>query len=92
MVNEVILIGKLVKKPMLEESKQGTRSATMVLEVSRDYRNITKTKVTDQISCTLWRGLAHYVNDHCDIGSLLTVKGRLLSNTVELTDVSILFE
>ena len=83
MFNEVILIGKLVNKPILKETSQGVRLANMVVQVERPYKNNLGIKEVDYVQCVLWRGIAAQVCETCDIGSFIGVKGRLQSRTHE---------
>ena len=83
MFNEVILIGKLVNKPVLKETSQGVRLANMVIQIERPYKNNLGIKETDYIQCVLWRGIAAQVCETCNIGSMIGVKGRLQSRTHE---------
>lgn len=83
MFNEVILIGKLVNKPILKETSQGVRLANMVIQIERPYKNNLGIKETDYIQCVLWRGIAAQVCETCNIGSIIGVKGRLQSRSQE---------
>lgn len=83
MFNEVILIGKLMNKPLLRETPQGVKLTTMVLQIERPYRNNLGVRDIDYINCVLWRGIASQVSENCEIGSFLGVKGRLQSKTYE---------
>ena len=86
MLNEVVLVGQLANKPVVGETQQGIKIATMVLQVYRPYRNNLGIQETDYINCTLWKGIASQVADCCKIGSVLGVKGRLISRSVELSN------
>ena len=83
MFNEVILIGKLVNKPIIKETSQGVKLTNMVIQIERPYKNNLGIKDTDYIQCVLWRGIAAQVCETCDIGSMIGVKGRLQSKTHE---------
>lgn len=81
MFNEVILIGKLVTKPMLKETQGEPELTNMVLKVQRPYNGHTGRKEFDYIQCVLWKGIAAQICDTCDIGSFIGVKGRLQSKS-----------
>ncbi|MEG0683770.1 MAG: single-stranded DNA-binding protein, partial [Coprobacillus sp.] len=49
-------------------------------------RNNIGIKESDYINCVLWKGISDTVNDCCDVGSILGVKGRLQSRTYETSD------
>ncbi len=86
MFNEVIIVGKLVEKPVVKETSHGVRLLTMVLDVERPYRNNLGFKDHDYINCICWKGLSESVNDICEVGSILGVKGRLQSKNFEGQD------
>lgn len=83
MFNEIIIIGKLAKKPVMKETSNGGKMITMVIDVERPYRNNLGIKDHDFISCILWKGIGQQVIDCCEIGSFLGIKGRLQSKTYE---------
>lgn len=77
MLNQVIIIGRLVKKPIVEENKNGKKVCNITLAVSRSYKNADGIYETDFIKCTLWNGIAENTTEYCDKGDLVGVKGRL---------------
>ncbi|MCD7840160.1 MAG: single-stranded DNA-binding protein [Erysipelotrichaceae bacterium] len=78
MFNEVVLIGRLARKPEMKEY-DGVKLATIVMDVERPYRNSLGVKEHDLINCILWKGISQAVMDCCDEGSFLGLKGRLQS-------------
>ncbi len=86
MFNEVILIGRLADKPKVKETQNGIKLSTIVIEIERPYRNNLGIKDKDYINCVLWKGISETVNDCCDIGSFLGIKGRLQSKTYETSE------
>ncbi len=83
MFNEVIVIGKLVKKPVLKSTQSGVMMATAVIQVERPYRNNLGIREVDYINIVLWKGMAQTVIDCCDVGTYLGVRGRIQSRTYE---------
>ena len=77
MLNQVIIVGRLVKKPIVEENENGIKVATITLAVQRSYKNAEGVYETDFIKCTLWNGIAETTVEYCDKGDLVGVKGRL---------------
>ena len=86
MFNEIIVFGKLVNKPTIKETTNGIKLSTIVLDVERPYRNNLGIHEHDYITCVLWRGVSEMVNDYCEIGSLIGVKGRLQSRTFDISE------
>ncbi|MCD8027568.1 MAG: single-stranded DNA-binding protein [Erysipelotrichaceae bacterium] len=78
MFNEVVLIGRLARKPEMKEY-DGIKLATIVIDVERPYLNSLGVKEHDYINCILWKGISQAVMDCCDEGSFLGFKGRLQS-------------
>ncbi len=83
MFNEVILIGKLANKPVIKSTTNGIKMATAIIEVERPYRNNLGIREIDHVHCVLWKSLAEMVNDCCDIGSFVGIKGRIQSRSYE---------
>ena len=86
MFNEIIVIGRLANKPVMRETQNGIKLATIVLDIERPYRNNLGINDHDYITGVLWKGISQQVMDCCDIGSFLGVKGRLQSRTFESAD------
>ena len=77
MLNQLVIVGRLVKKPIVEENENGRKVATITLAVQRSYKNAEDVYETDFIKCTLWNGIAENTVEYCDKGDLVGVKGRL---------------
>jgi len=80
MLNQVILIGRLVKEPEFE-IKGNYKICKIRLAVQREFRNKDDGNFqTDYFLITLWSGLAEITNEYCKKGTLVSVKGRLETN------------
>ncbi|XMB85880.1 single-stranded DNA-binding protein [Mycoplasmatota bacterium WC44] len=80
MLNQIILVGQLIKDVEINESSNGRKKSTIEVEVKRNYRDAeTGEYDSDIIKCTLWEGLAESVVNHCIIGSTIGIKARLQS-------------
>ena len=86
MFNEVVLVGRLAKKPVLKESNSGTKLSVAVLEIEKGFKNGVGVYEYDFVSVILWKGLAESVNDCAEVGSIIGVKGRLQTRTYETSD------
>ena len=71
MINRVILIGRLTKKPELKSTPNGKSVCNFTLAVQRDKDN------TDFIPCVMWGKTAEVLAQYTDKGSLVGVDGRL---------------
>jgi len=87
MVNQVILVGRLVYDPELRVLEDGKRVATITLALQRSFKNAeTGTYDTDFLRCTLWSGIAESTVQYCKKGSTIGVKGRLAQRFFEYGD------
>lgn len=83
MLNQVVLVGRLVRKPELRESEKGKKLSFITLAVPRSFKNMNGEYDTDFIDCILWDNIAVSTVEYCDKGDILGVKGRLQSRIVE---------
>ena len=65
MLNNVILVGRLVENPTIRVSENGQPFCTITLAVVRAYKNSQGEYDTDFIRCVLWEGLAESVVSYC---------------------------
>ena len=77
MLNQVIMVGRLVSKPIVEENENGRKISEITLAVNRSFKNAEGIYETDFIKCTLLNGIAENTAEYCDKGDLISVKGRL---------------
>lgn len=83
MLNQTVLVGRLVKDPELNETENGNKITNITLAVPRNYKNINGEYETDFIPCTLWKGIAENTVEYCHKGDLLGIKGALKTRRVE---------
>jgi len=83
MLNQTVLVGRLVRDPELFETENGNKIANITLAVPRNYKNINGEYETDFIPCTLWKGIAENAVEYCHKGDLVGIKGRLQSRNIE---------
>ena len=77
MLNQVVIVGRLVSKPIVEENENEKKVCNITLAVPRSYKNAEGIYDTDFIKCTLWNVIAENTTEYCDKGDLVGVKGRL---------------
>ena len=65
MLNQIILIGRLVDNPLLEETENGKNTATIMLAVPRAFKNDNGEYETDFIPVSLVGQVACSVNEYC---------------------------
>lgn len=82
MLNQSILVGRIVKEPEVRETENGTKVTNITLAVQRTYKNVEGEYDTDFISCVLWKGIAETTAEYCKKGDLIGVRGRLQSKPI----------
>ena len=83
MLNQVVVVGRLVRDPELRETESGNKVTYITLAVPRSYKNSNNEYETDFIDCTLWKGIAESTSEYCHKGDLLGIKGRLQTGSYE---------
>ena len=86
MLNQTVLVGRLVRDPELKETETGSKMTHITLAVPRSYKNVDGEYDTDFINCVLWKGIAENAVEYCHKGDLIGIKGRLQSRSVETED------
>ena len=77
MLNQVVMVGRLVSNPIVEENENGRKVCNITLAVNRSFKNAEGIYETDFIKCILWNGIAENTVEYCNKGDLISVKGRL---------------
>ena len=86
MLNQSVIVGRVVRDPELNETENGNKVTNLTLAVPRSYKNINGEYDTDFISCVLWKGVAENTVEYCRKGDLVGIKGRIQTRDVELED------
>lgn len=85
-MNVVAFVGQIADLPKLRESAQGNKFATMVVNVPRPFMNSEGVYESDEITFTLWKGIAETTTRLAKEGDHVAIKGRLQSHTFEGND------
>lgn len=83
MLNQVVMVGRLVRDPELRETENGKKVTYITLAVPRSYKNPNGEYDTDYVDCTLWTGIAENTTEYCKKGDLIGVKGRIQTGSYE---------
>lgn len=86
MLNQIILVGRLVKTPELFLTENGKKGTIVTLAVGRSFKNQNGEYDTDFIDCNLWTGIAENTAEYCKTGDVIGVKGRVQSRIIENED------
>ena len=85
MLNQAVLVGRLVQEPELNKTEKGNVT-NITLAVPRSYKNSDGEYDTDFIRCTLWQVIAENTVEYCKKGDLVGIKGRIQSSNYEDKD------
>lgn len=83
MLNNAVIVGRIVQNPELKETEKGGKIANIVLAVPRSFKNSNGEYETDFINCTLWRGIAESTAEYCKKGDLVGIKGRIQTSNYQ---------
>ncbi|MBQ7790408.1 MAG: single-stranded DNA-binding protein [Bacilli bacterium] len=83
MLNQVVMVGRLVADPEVKETENGKKVSNITLAVQRSYKNAEGVYETDFIDCTLFDGVAHNTAEYCHKGDIVGVKGRIQTDIYE---------
>ena len=87
-MNQVALVGRITKDPILRRVSEGRVQTSFVLAVNRNFKNQNGEVDTDFVLCTMWGRGAENTAKHCGKGSLIGVGGRIQSRSYEREDKS----
>lgn len=77
MLNQIILVGRLVGTPVEKITENGKSYTAITLAVPRSFKNEEGFYDTDFIDCTLWKEMATQTSTFCKNGDLIGIRGRL---------------
>ena len=83
MLNNVNLMGRLVRDAELKMTQNGISTSTFTIACERDFKNPDGKKETDFITVVAWRHTAEYVCQYAKKGDMLAVSGRLQMRSYE---------
>ncbi|MBS4218932.1 single-stranded DNA-binding protein [Bacillus sp. FJAT-49711] len=86
MINQVTLVGRLTKEPVLRYTVEGTPVLNITLALNRHYRNAKGDFDADFVLCTLWNKAAENTAKYCSKGSLVGIVGRIQTRNYDGTD------
>lgn len=83
MINQIMLVGRLVKSPDLFITESGKKGTFITLAVGRPFKNQNGEYDTDFIDCTLWTGVAESTAEYCKTGDVIGIRGRIQTRIAE---------
>lgn len=79
MLNQVVIVGRLVGDVELKETENRAKKATVTLAVPRSYKNNEGEYETDFIRCQLYGKVAENTAEYCEKGDIIGIRGTLQS-------------
>lgn len=83
MLNQVVIVGRLVGDVELKETKHGNKKADITLAVPRSFKNFQGEYETDFIRCQLYGKVAENTAEYCEKGDIIGIRGTLQSYKYE---------
>lgn len=83
MINNVVLVGRLTKKPELKFTTTGTKYTQFTVAVQRNFKNKDGEYEAYFINCRLWRTAAENFAKFTDKGSLVGIEGRIQTSSYD---------
>lgn len=83
MINNLTLVGRLTKDPVLKYTGNGTAVATFTLAVNRNFTNQSGEREADFINCVIWRKPAETLTNYAKKGVLIGVTGRIQTRSYD---------
>ncbi|WP_285046330.1 single-stranded DNA-binding protein [Lactococcus petauri] len=77
MINNVVLVGRIVREPELRYTPQNTAVATFTLAVNRRFKNAQGEREADFINCVIWRQTAENLANWAKKGTLVGITGSI---------------
>ena len=83
MLNQVVLVGRIVYDLELKKNDNGKKFSTLTLAIPRSFKNMEGNYDTDFIRCLIFDNVAENTNEYCKKGDIVGLKGRLQSRIIE---------
>ena len=88
MLNQVVLVGRLVKDLEVRSSEGNKKYSFITLAIPRSYKNHDGIYETDFVECILWNNIASNTAEYCKKGDIIGIKGRVESRVIEENNIN----
>ncbi len=78
MLNQVVLVGKVLEEPVIKEFGNNNQMAVLLIEVERALNN--QEVVNDLFQVIMWKNTMQSYLDLCKVNTIIGIKGRLQAN------------
>lgn len=86
MLNQIVLVGRLVSDPEIEKDEEGKKYSCITIAIPRSFKNSEGMYDTDFVQLKLWNAVAENTKEYCHKGDIIGAKGRVQSYTIENED------
>ena len=83
MINNVVLMGRLVAAPELRSTGTGISVTSFTLAVERAYAKSGEQRQADFIDCVAWRNTAEFITKYFQKGSMIAITGSIQTRNYE---------
>lgn len=83
MINNVVLVGRLTKKPELKFTTTGTKYTQFSVAVQKKFKNQNGEYESDFINCLMWSTATENFIKFTNKGSLVGIEGRIQTRSYE---------
>lgn len=83
MINNIVLVGRMVRDAELKYTPNNQAVATFTLAVNRNFKSQNGDRETDFINCVIWRQQAENLANWAKKGALIGITGRIRTRNYE---------
>lgn len=83
MINNVVLMGRLVATPELRNTQTGRAVTSFTIAVDRSYVRQGEQRQADFINCVAWTNTAEFITRYFQKGSMIAVTGSIQTRNYE---------
>lgn len=93
MLNQVTLVGRMIKEPTIEPIDDDKQIGIFQIEVPRNFKNADGEYEKDYIEVHTFNNIALNVKEYCENGDIVGIKGRVQSNkdTIQIVAEKVTF-
>lgn len=77
MLNQIILVGRLVETPKVIETESDKKMSYITLAIPRSFKNTDGKYDNDFIDCVLWEVVAESISEYCKQGEIVGIKANI---------------
>lgn len=83
MINNVVLMGRLVATPELRNTTTGIAVLSFTIAVDRSFQKAGEQRQADFIDCVAWRNSAEFISKYFQKGSMIAITGSIQTRNYE---------